>query len=35
LKERSVDSLWDPLFKRARAKKLEEAQRAAAEKNAH
>jgi succinate dehydrogenase iron-sulfur subunit len=29
LKERSVDSLWDPLFKRARAKKVQEAEEAA------
>jgi succinate dehydrogenase / fumarate reductase iron-sulfur subunit len=30
LKERTVDSLWDPLFKRSRAKKAEEAKAAAA-----
>jgi succinate dehydrogenase / fumarate reductase iron-sulfur subunit len=30
LKERTVDSLWDPLFKRARAKKAQEAEAAKA-----
>ncbi|MDX6256372.1 MAG: succinate dehydrogenase / fumarate reductase, iron-sulfur subunit [Frankiales bacterium] len=34
LKERTVDSLWDPLFKRARAKKAEEAKEAARSKAA-
>jgi hypothetical protein len=32
LKERSVDSLWDPLFKRSRQKKADEAAAAAAAK---